>query len=151
MAAPIPRVPPVTNATRGMSPSQMPLERTDHAGPTTNNRLQSSFIRPLSSVVRSLSFDAHCDAHAAADAQRGQALLRVALLHLVEQRHQHPRAGCPDRMADSDGAAIDIDLAGVPAEILVYGASLRGECFVGFDEIEVADVPAGLFQRGARS
>ena len=41
-------------------------------------------------------------------------------------------------MADGDGAAIDVDLAGVPAHVLVDGAGLRGEGLVGFDQIEVA-------------
>src|SRR4051812_22033602 len=33
--------------------------------------------------------DAHGDAHAATDAQGGKALLGVALLHFMQQRHQH--------------------------------------------------------------
>src|SRR5579864_2016329 len=97
-----------------------------------------------------LPFYAHGDAHAAADAQRGQALLGVAFLHLVEERHQDARSRGADRMADGDCAAIDVDLAGVPAEVLVDRASLRGERFVGLDQIEVADAPAGLLQRRAR-
>src|SRR5229473_1217059 len=67
---------------------------------------------------------AHGDAHAAADAQRGEAFLGVAPRHLVEQRHQDAGAGCADRMPERDGAAIDVDLAGVPAEILVDRAGL---------------------------
>ena len=35
--------------------------------------------------------------------------LAFAALHLVEQRHQHARARGADRMADGDGAAIDVD------------------------------------------
>src|SRR4051794_9159594 len=73
--------------------------------------------RPAS--VGSIACDAHRDAHAAADAQRGEALLGVALLHLVQQGHQHARAGCADRMADRDCAAVNIDLAGIPAEVLI--------------------------------
>src|ERR1700676_757863 len=123
MAAPIPRVPPVTNATRGMT--ILPdffflLPVGGKKAPT--HRLRS----PL---------HAHRDAHAAADAQRGESLFRVALLHLVEQRHQHAGAGRADRMADGDRAAIDVDLAGIPAEVLVYRAGLRRKRLVGFDEI----------------
>src|SRR5215468_6331839 len=95
--------------------------------------------------------DTHRDAHATADAERGETLLGVALLHFVQQRHQHAGAGSADGMADRDRAAIDIDLAGVPAEILVDGASLRRKGLVGLDQIEVADIPAGLLQRGAGS
>src|ERR1700745_1325852 len=95
----MPRVPPVTNATRVMSNS------------------------PLGNG--SVACDAHRDAHAAADAQRGEALLGIALLHLVQQRDQHARAGRADRMTDRDGAAVDVDLTGIPAEVLVPGAGLR--------------------------
>jgi hypothetical protein len=44
-----------------------------------------------SSDVFSIPFDAHGDAHAAADAQRGEALLGATALHFVEQRRQHAR------------------------------------------------------------
>src|SRR6202011_1721072 len=65
-----------------------------------------------------LPLDTHCDAHAAADAERREPLLDVALLHLVEQRHEHPRPGSADRMSDRDGAAVDVDFGGIPTEIL---------------------------------
>src|ERR1700744_6521287 len=68
--------------------------------------------------------EAHGDAHAAADAERGEALLGIALLHFVQQRDQHARAGCTDRMTDRDRAAIDVDLGGIPAQVLVDGAGL---------------------------
>src|SRR5258707_10203941 len=99
----------------------------------------------------SVACDAHSNPHAAADAQRGEALLGVALLHLVQQRDQHAGAGSADRMADRDRATIDVDLGSIPAEVLVDRAGLRGESLVGLDQIEIADVPAGLLQRGARS
>src|SRR5256885_2217752 len=54
-------------------------------------------------------------------------------------------------MADRDRATIDVDLAGIPAEVLVDRAGLRRERLVGLDQIEVGDVPAGLLQRGAGS
>src|ERR1700733_13547110 len=92
----------------------------------------------------SLPLDAHGDAHAAADAERGKALLGVALLHLVQQRHQHARPGGTDRMADRDRAAIDVDLGEIPAEVLVDRAGLRGERLVGLDQIEVPEIPPGV-------
>ncbi len=72
---------------------------------------------------------AHRDTHAVADAQRGEAFLGVAPLHLVEQRHQYARAGGVDRM--TKGAVIDVDLFRVPAEVLVDRADLRSERLVG--------------------
>src|SRR5262249_43251692 len=91
----------------------------------------------LNRLERRLPLDAHCNAHATTDAKGGEALLGIALLHLVEQRHQHARAGRADRVAERDCAAVDVDLAGVPAEVLVDRAGLRREGFVGFDEVEV--------------
>src|SRR3954471_15040360 len=93
---------------------------------------------------RSIACEAHRDAHAAADAQRGEALLGIALLHLMQQRHQHARAGSADRVADRDSAAIDIDLSRVPTEVLVDRAGLRRERLVGLDQVEIADAPPGL-------
>src|SRR6266851_9048364 len=113
----MPRVPPVTNATRA----------------TTISFQGSSIPR-----------DAHRDAHAAADAQRGEALLGIALLHFVQQRDQHAGTGSADGVADRDRAAVDVDLGSIPAEILVDGAGLRREGLIGLDQIEIADVPAGL-------
>src|SRR6266478_5717754 len=113
MARPMPRVPPVTSATRAMSTSPI--------------RLNCS-----SSLVAS-ALDAEGDAHAAADAQGGEPLAGAAPLHLVEQGHQDAGARRADRVAERDGAAIDVDLRGVPAELLVDGAGLGGEGLVGLD------------------
>src|SRR5277367_972212 len=93
---------------------------------------------------------AHGDAHAAADTERGEPLFRVALLHLVKQRHQDARAGGANGMADRDRAAIDIDFAGVPTEVLVDRARLGGERFIGLDEIEIADAPSRFLECRAR-
>src|SRR5688500_4042604 len=79
----------------------------------------------------SVPLDAEGDAHAAADAERGEALLRVAALHLVEQGGQHPRAAGADRVADGDRAAVDVDLVGGPAELLADRERLGGERLVG--------------------
>src|SRR6202035_5017784 len=118
----MPRVPPVTSATRAMIPSLkyrllMGRQTTDDRGRI--NPCHSSAICRLSSDFCRLSLNTHRNAHAAADAQRGEALLGIALLHLVKQRHQHAGARGADRMANGDGAAVDVDLAGIPAEILV--------------------------------
>src|SRR6476659_3742900 len=48
----------------------------------------------------------------------------LAALHLVEKRHQHARARGADRVADGDGAAIDVDDLRVPAHVLVDRAGL---------------------------
>jgi hypothetical protein len=61
----------------------------------------------------------------------------------VQQRHQDAAAGRADRVADGDGAAVDVDLAGVPAHFLVDGAGLGGEGFVDLEQVQVGRLPAG--------
>ncbi len=50
-------------------------------------------------------------------------------------------------MTDGDRAAVDVDDGRIPAKILVDGTGLGREGLIGFDEVEIADGPAGLFQR----
>jgi hypothetical protein len=92
---------------------------------------------------------------AAADAQGREALLGIALDHLVQERHEHARAGGADRVAESDRAAVDVDLVVVgwlvPAQILVDRARLGGECLIEFDQVELIASPAGLLERLVRS
>ena len=53
-----------------------------------------------------LPLDRERDAHAAADAQRGEALAAAATGQFVQQRRQDARARGADRMADGDRAAL---------------------------------------------
>ena len=50
-------------------------------------------------------------------------------------------------MAERDRAAVDVHLVHVEAEILGDGAGLGGEGLVRFDQVDIVDAPAGLFQR----
>ena len=52
-------------------------------------------------------------------------------------------------MAQGDGAAVDVDLGGVPAEVLVDRAGLGGEGLVGLDRFEVVGAPARALEGGA--
>src|SRR5687768_7361633 len=76
---------------------------------------------------KSVAGDAHGDAHAAADAERRQAFLGAAPLHLEEERAEDAGARGADRVPDGDGATIDVDDIGVPAEVLVDRAGLGGK------------------------
>ena len=87
------------------------------------------------------------DALPAADAQGGEALLRVATDHLVQQGHQHPAAGRADRVAKGDGAAVDVDPGGIPAQFPTHRQGLRGEGLVGLDQVQLLQAPAGLVER----
>src|SRR3954452_16069674 len=121
MASPIPRVPPVTTATRAIF----------------------FFLRGWTGSC-SITGDGQGDAHAAADAQGGKTLFRVPLLHFMQQGDQDTGARRADRMAESDGAAIDVHLRRVPAHVLVDGAGLGGESLVRLDQVEIVHRPAGL-------
>src|SRR6266511_3208724 len=96
------------------------------------------------------ALDGERNAHPAADAQRRQAALGVALLHLVQQRHKDAGARSTDRMTDGDGTPVDIHDTGIPSHVLVDRDRLCGERFVRFDKIEIRDLPARFFERPAR-
>src|SRR6202162_1739564 len=143
----MPRVPPVTTATRAMMHSSRISDRLFCARSrrlaqgSGRSAAQHRALRPEASSV---ALHAHGNAHAAADAERRKALLGIALLHLVEQRDQYPRPGSADRMPEGDRAAVDVDLGGVPAEILVHRTGLSGGGLVGLHQIEIGGLPAGL-------
>src|SRR5262245_59538603 len=101
-----------------------------------SGRCATSDSLPMLLTFLSLSLDCHRYAHPAADAERGEALLRVALLHLVQQRDEDARARGADRMAERDRAAVHVHLAGVPAHLPVHRDRLRGERLVDLQQIE---------------
>jgi hypothetical protein len=80
----------------------------------------------------------------AADAQGRQTFFRIALDHFVQQRHQHAATRCPDRVAEGDGAAVDVDLVQIPLQILGHRQRLRGKSFVGFDQVQLPDCQPAL-------
>src|SRR4029077_21229666 len=130
----MPRVPPVTTATRAMSPFL----------PLSWRRAASPFLETSGSPCwRDLALNAHGDSHAAADTKSCEAFLGITLLHFVEQRDQHSAAGSANRMPDRNGTAADVDLRCVPPKVLVDRAGLRSEGLIGFDQVKVAHIPAG--------
>src|SRR5262245_38642295 len=118
---PIPPGPPLTTPTRrlvtiSLRPLSFPCRtKTKHRPNKHRPRLN---LRPTRRCW-SVALDAHGNTHAAADAQRGQAFLCIAALHLEQERIQHPGARGADGVADGDGAAVDVNLLGVPAKPLV--------------------------------
>src|ERR1700722_14299284 len=111
----MPRVPPVTTAPLLMFPSLI------FSG--------GLWDLPFDSTASAL--DRQRYSHAAADAERRQALLGVAPPHFVQQRHQHAGARGADGMADRDRPAIDVYDRGIPAHVLVDCQSLRRKSLVG--------------------
>ena len=67
----------------------------------------------------SSSLDDHRDSLAAADARGGEAVARLAAPQLEHQGQQQPRAGGAQRMAERDGAAVDVGALAVEAELLL--------------------------------
>ena len=63
------------------------------------------------------SFDGEGHAVAAAEAQAGDAAFEVPLLQRIDERGEHTRAARANRMPERDGAAVDVDLAGIDAEL----------------------------------
>src|SRR5258707_15340943 len=78
----------------------------------------------------SYPLDHRSGAHAAADTQRHQSGVEVAPLELVDHRPQDHRAGGTERMAEGDGAAVDVDLLRVELEGLHVAEHDRGERLV---------------------
>ncbi len=85
------------------------------------------------------------NALAAADAQSSQTLLGVvALLHLVQQGDDDTGAGSADGVTQSDGAAVDVDLAHIKVQLTSHSDGLSGKGLVGLDQIHILDLQAGL-------
>src|SRR6266550_2118308 len=100
-------------------------------------------VRPI--LVRAL--DAERDGVAAAEAERGKTLFRTTILHRVQKRRQDTRSARSDRMSERDRAAVDVDALPIPAELFAVSDGLRCECFVGLDQIVVADLGPRLLHQ----
>src|SRR4029079_11496991 len=82
-----------------------------------------------------------------ADAHRRDAVATAAAAQLVEEGDDQPGAAHPQRMAERDRAAVDVDLFRVEPELTDHGEALRGERLVQLDEIEVVDGDAGPLEQ----
>src|SRR4051794_2771303 len=95
---------------------------------------------PLSYLMVSLMSDGlhdRRDAHAAADAERGEAVLAARAVQLVDERAEDHAAGSAQRMAHGDGAAVDVDLLEVQAHVADEPQHHRGERLVDLHQVEV--------------
>src|SRR5665647_2832771 len=84
--------------------------------------------------------------HAAADAHRDHAVATVAAPHLVQQGGGELGAGTAERMAESDGAAIDIDPGRIEPESAHAGEGLGGKGFIELDEADLLLLQTGEAQ-----
>src|SRR5688572_188506 len=83
------------------------------------------------------SFDRQSYSIAAAEAERGDAAFEIPLLQGIDQRGQDARAAGADRVAERDGAAIDVHSGRVDPELLDHREQLDREGFVDLEEIHI--------------
>src|SRR5579859_161128 len=90
------------------------------------------------------------DALAAADALGGQRVFAAGALQQRSGLADDARTRGAERMAERDGAAIDIDAGLVELEVADAGQRLGGEGFVELDHVELRGIEAGAGQRLGR-
>src|SRR3954453_18777224 len=101
-----------------------------------------SMTPPMPSILH--PFEGERDSLADADAHGGKAELAAVALQLLGRGKRKPRAGHSERVAESDGPTVWV-YAGViirNAQLAEDRQALRGEGFVQFDHLEVADLEA---------
>jgi NAD(P)H-dependent flavin oxidoreductase YrpB (nitropropane dioxygenase family) len=109
-------------------------------------------ISDLPTVAELVDLDDGDVGLAAALAHRLEAVAAAGALELVEQGgHETHTGGAAQRMAEGDGAAVDVDLlVALPSRASTPGR--RGEGLVALEEVDVVDRHAGLLEgvRGGR-
>src|SRR5690348_7142588 len=125
----------------------------------------SGLTRAWEGPARSYALDEHRAALAAANADRGDTPASAGAQERLENMHHDANAGCADRMAERDRAAIGVELLGidrseraaqaelVAAERVVLPCAkarehLRCECLVDFPRVDILKTePTALEQR----
>src|SRR5260370_21570559 len=87
------------------------------------------------------------DALAAPDAHRHDAPLSLASLELVRQLDREDGAGCADWMAESDRAAVRVDLLRVDLQLTDHRDGLRRESLVELYQVDVVDRHPDLLEQ----
>src|SRR3954452_17974991 len=83
---------------------------------------------------------------AAADAQRRDAAFQIMRFQRVQQRHDQPRAGGADRMAERAGAAIDVQSVTGNAEVALRSHCDYRKSLVDLEQVDISNAPAYLVQ-----
>src|SRR5262249_22210676 len=91
-------------------------------------------------VSRVLALEQRRLALADTDAQRGQPVPAAAPAQLVEHRHAEARPAHAQRMAQREGAAVQVHPLRVETQLADDGQALRRERLVQLDEVELARV-----------
>ena len=95
-------------------------------------------------IVVHSALDGERDAVAAAEAQRRDAALQVALLQRVEQRRQHAAPLEPIAWPSATAPPLTLTLRRIDAELVEHRDRLHGERFVQLEQIDVLQLPADL-------
>src|SRR5690606_19801507 len=89
------------------------------------------------------ALDAGAGAEAGAAAPGGQGVPAAGAPELLEGPGGPAGAGGAERVAEGDGAAVDVDLLGVDAALLLPGEHDRGEGLVDLEQVDLVDADAG--------
>ncbi len=64
----------------------------------------------------------------------------------MQQRGGQLGAGAPERVAEGDGPAVDVEPRRIDGKLAQAGECLSGECFVELDEVDLIERQAGHLQ-----
>src|ERR1700733_841661 len=92
------------------------------------------------------SFKNTSGALAAAYAHGDQTVFRIAARHFQQDGGGEFGSRAPERMAQGDGASIDVDYFRIDAGLLDDGQGLHAEGLVQFDDADIAESEAGHFE-----
>src|SRR5579862_9066095 len=110
-------------------------------------RFSASFSNRTGETAISEALHDGRDAHAAAHAQRRQAVAQLAALEFVDQRAEDHRAGGAERMAHRDRAAVDVDDLVGQVHFLHEFHRHHGEGLVDFEQVDLLDPHLRLGER----
>ena len=127
MARPMPRVPPVTTATRAMSFLPVGFASSVEACQSRSTHMAMPMPPPMHSVARPFLASRLC----------------ISCSRVTRTRAPEAPIGWPSAIAPP----LTLTFVGIPAEVLVDRAGLGGEGLVGLDQVEVVGLPAGLLER----
>src|SRR3954452_1576309 len=99
---------------------------------------------PSSGSTGSGALEDERGAHAATGAHGHDAQRRVPSAELPEHRHDHARAGRRDRVPEAAATAVDVDDAGVDAQLAGDRDRHGAERLVDLPRLDVADGELGL-------
>src|SRR5262249_23543386 len=127
----------LTDRPRRMGPGSRSLQTALRAARSSLGR-DDSLMHDLEQAGR---------AHASADAHRDDGIFRLSAAALDQRVTREPRARHAVRMAHGNGAAIDVDLLRIDAELVAAIKHLHRERLVQLPEIDIIDLESVTLQK----